>query len=310
MKAYRGGLLEELARLCGRPSEELTREAQQDSDARHRDRRDSESSARSVAGQRSRKPLRAAARWRPGKRSLPTRRVGCFRAIWGRPAARIVVAEELDYHVLVSDLSLEVISEVEAHPEKYPAYASSSRYRANIPAGSLAANVVGHLGIADKTSDRADQRTADDRLLPVGLLGIERQCEDQLRGHSGELVDLTDHGGHWKSSHRRREPTSGRELALTLDARAFSGLPRSNSTAHWFASVESRQAPTTQRAQSWFSMFAPALSWPPRPARASIPAYSLATTRPQLRTCCAIPLIRSSIARCEWRFRPARCSSS
>src|SRR5262249_61139231 len=47
----------------------------------------------------------------------------------------------------------------------------------------------------------------------------ERQFEETLRGRDGVLVDLTDHSGRWLSSYRRREPSGGRDVVLTLDAR-------------------------------------------------------------------------------------------
>jgi penicillin-binding protein 2 len=147
-----------------------------------------------------------------------------------RPPAPITVAEELDYHVLVEDVPLEVVAEIESHADRYPGVRIVERTRRIYPAGSLAAHVVGHLGRADarNTSIRetpargaADDATISDRAgtptAKVGRLGMERQFETTLRSIDGASVVVTDRGGRLLSTYRQREPTVGRDLILSLD---------------------------------------------------------------------------------------------
>ncbi len=101
------------------------------------------------------------------------------------------MAEELDYHVLVPDIPLEVIAEVESHPEQYPGVRIVEQSSRHYPRGTLAANVIGHLGMPEEpTASTEPDRTGlsnndpnagsrDKRITEklVGRLGLERQYE-------------------------------------------------------------------------------------------------------------------------------------
>ncbi len=63
-----------------------------------------------------------------------------------RPAARGPLAEELDDHVMVDDVSAAVAAEIENHPKQYPGVKIIRRLRRTYPAGTLAAHVLGYLG--------------------------------------------------------------------------------------------------------------------------------------------------------------------
>jgi len=137
------------------------------------------------------------------------------------PPARIIVAEELDHHVLATDISLDVVAEIETHPERYPGARIVMESRREYPLGSLAAHAVGHLGtptadeLADATGVDGDDYLARDRL---GRLGIEQALEPILRGRSGIAVEYTDRRGHVVSTAQRRRPTVGRDAVLTIDS--------------------------------------------------------------------------------------------
>ena len=81
-----------------------------------------------------------------------------------RPAPRIVVAEELDYHVLVSDVPLEVVAEIESRADQYPGVRIVEQSFREYPQGTLAAHVLGHLG------------PPEDNRRPVSA---RRRCERQ-----------------------------------------------------------------------------------------------------------------------------------
>jgi penicillin-binding protein 2 len=125
--------------------------------------------------------------------------------------APIVVAEELQHHVIAEDIPLEVVAEVESHPERYPGVRIEPRRRRLYPQGDLAANLVGHLGVADAG---AGERHPEDR---VGRLGLELAFDAVLYGRRGTLVEHWRRTGEVVASHRQQEPGLGRDVTLTLD---------------------------------------------------------------------------------------------
>jgi len=139
------------------------------------------------------------------------------RSLDERSPTRQTVAEELDYHVMAEDLPLEVVAEVQTHPQRYPGTRIVDHWQRSYPAGLLAAHVLGHLGRAreeDLEAGPGDACHVDDR---VGRTGLERQYEGLLRARRGEAVELTDRSGQVLSSYRRRKPRVGRDLMTTLE---------------------------------------------------------------------------------------------
>jgi len=150
-----------------------------------------------------------------------------------RPSAdeepeRITVGEELDYHVMVEDVSREVVAEIEADPRRYAGVKIVQTWRRTYPKGPLACHVLGHLGpggmptrsvgmVPDGDSDASDAIPPhpQDR---VGRMGVERQYEHLLRGRRGLVVEQIDRSGRVVSSWRESEPGVGRDVALTLDS--------------------------------------------------------------------------------------------
>jgi len=136
------------------------------------------------------------------------------------PPERIIVAEELDAHVMVEDVPLAVVAEIEAHPKRYPGMRIVEHQRRAYPAGALAAHVLGHLGAPDEselpTLGHQGIFHPEDRF---GRAGLERQYEPVLHGQRGVLVELIDHSGRVLEAHRQKEPGVGRDLVLTLDSR-------------------------------------------------------------------------------------------
>ncbi len=135
------------------------------------------------------------------------------------PPPRIVVAEELDYHVMADGAPPSAVAEIENHADRYPAAKIVPLLRRSYPAGALAAHVLGHLGrVGEK--ELAERTDEGPRYLPddwVGRLGTERQYEDQLRGRHGTEVRETDRSGRVLITYRSREPAAGRDITLCLD---------------------------------------------------------------------------------------------
>jgi penicillin-binding protein 2 len=210
---YRDGLIERLARLCGRPSEEVVAQGQ-NIQTRVRAIATAVNRSRLVAVQpNSITTTRDQEIWQTVLAQLP---LWLFASDEPRDPAKIIVAEELDYHVLVADVPLEVVAEIESRPQDYPGVRIVEQSRRQYPAGSSAANILGHLGHPDD-SRAHDQADGPSRL--VGRLATEGEFEPLLRGRNGRLVDLTDHSGRLLSTYRQTEPASGLDVVLTLDAR-------------------------------------------------------------------------------------------
>ncbi len=137
---------------------------------------------------------------------------------------RITVAEELDAHVICTDLSLQSVAEIETHSELYPGVKLQPVYRRVYPEGQLAAHVLGYLGAAGPNdiskqpvaaiADIADAYQPDDR---IGRAGLERQYESILRAHRGITIDRVDARGQTIETKTLRDPTPGRDLMLTVD---------------------------------------------------------------------------------------------
>jgi penicillin-binding protein 2 len=134
------------------------------------------------------------------------------------PAEWIPVAEELDYHVMAEEIALEVVAEVESHPDRYPATRIVHRRRRDYPFGRLAAHVLGHVGppsaleVAGQSLDSTPR--PDDR---VGQMGVERQYESLLRGTRGTAMRPKGTSGPAAATIWETEPGAGRDVVLSLD---------------------------------------------------------------------------------------------
>jgi len=134
--------------------------------------------------------------------------------------AKIVVAEELDYHVMVEDVPLEVVAEIEGHPHSYPGVKIVERIRRTYPQGRLASHVLGYVGAVTArdlaTGQAGEAYHPEDR---IGRVGVERQYESVLRPVRGVAVELTDRSRQRLATWHEAEPRAGRDLVLTIDSR-------------------------------------------------------------------------------------------
>ncbi len=86
------------------------------------------------------------------------------------PAPHIIVAEELQEHVVCTGLPLESVVEIETHPTQYPGVKLQPTYRRVYPEGPLAAHVLGYLGAVRPTKSpphRRNQPTAIQQMPPT-----------------------------------------------------------------------------------------------------------------------------------------------
>ncbi len=129
------------------------------------------------------------------------------------PPVRVVVAEEQAQHPLVEDVTLEIAAEIAAHADDYPGVRIVELARRQYPAGTLAAQVIGHVEAAGSVGRPRSPLAPP----PAGQMGIERRFEGLLCGTPGLEVERLDHRGKSLGVERQRAPQPGRDVTLTLD---------------------------------------------------------------------------------------------
>ena len=121
------------------------------------------------------------------------------------PASWAPVAEEQSDHVVFEELSLEAVTEIESHPDRYPGVHVRRSARRIYPQGDLASHAVGYVG----------RSRPEDEF--IGRAGVERRYDDLLRGRGGVCALQVDSHGNPINSTIAREPAAGHDLLLTLD---------------------------------------------------------------------------------------------
>ncbi|MBD3674579.1 MAG: hypothetical protein HUJ26_13740 [Planctomycetaceae bacterium] len=133
----------------------------------------------------------------------------------------LIIREELDYHLVLENLSFDVVAEIEANPEKYPGLHISYGTLRKYPRGELASHVIGHRSEPDESTVASDSEAnpldyhVDDRR---GISGIERSYDRLLRGLRGERKVIRDRQGEILSSEVIRKPRPGQDVVLTIDS--------------------------------------------------------------------------------------------
>ncbi|NLE40035.1 MAG: hypothetical protein GX621_18620 [Pirellulaceae bacterium] len=135
------------------------------------------------------------------------------------PPEPVVVREQVECHVMARDVPPSVVAEIEGRPHLYPGTRIERHTRRDYPAKTLAAHIVGYLGVADDVgrSDGGDEpyRPGD----RMGRDGLEARYESRLRGRSGQRIETFDRGGRMLASRWATPPRDGDDLVLTLDSR-------------------------------------------------------------------------------------------
>jgi penicillin-binding protein 2 len=150
--------------------------------------------------------------------SLASILAGLFAPPQQLPPAEITVAEQAAYHRVVDELSQEVAEKITATPAAYPGVKVVPYIRRHYPHSLLAANIIGHVG-SPSVAQATIVATRPDAEPPavVGLLGVERQFQDQLTGRPGSSRHLSDRRGELLATHVDRKPLTGHDVILTLD---------------------------------------------------------------------------------------------
>jgi penicillin-binding protein 2 len=135
----------------------------------------------------------------------------------------LVIREQQDYHLLFSNLPIEVAVAIEGHPEMFPGARIAVENRRVYPHGETAPHIVGYRTHIDEETltIRKEQFPEGDPLdyQPgdrIGRSGLEKQYERQLRGLRGVRKLWKNHRGEVVKSEIVREPRPGQDLILSL----------------------------------------------------------------------------------------------
>lgn len=133
------------------------------------------------------------------------------------------IPEQSDYHLLLDDVSSEVVAEIETHPDQFPGVHSGVTSRRVYPHGRVAPHWIGYRGEIGEdelkarrerfpNGDPLDYRPGDS----VGRSGIEQSYEHELRGVRGQRKIVRDRHGTIVRSEVVRPPKPGRDVVLNL----------------------------------------------------------------------------------------------
>lgn len=137
----------------------------------------------------------------------------------------IIIREELDYHLLIDELSVQNIAEVESHPADFPGTRIITKTSRVYPGGSLASHVIGvRRGIReDQIQKRKEELVAGDPLSYQsgdrhGHFGVEKTYNITLRGFPGSQKLLKNRRGEIIKTVAVRHSKSGNHLVLTINS--------------------------------------------------------------------------------------------
>ncbi len=139
----------------------------------------------------------------------------------------LVVLEELQHHVLLEDVSLELISLIESQPSRFPGTRIRTSTTREYPEHSLASHIIGIRTpwtvddeaaideVHDATTENPDSPGLGDR---VGRIGIEASYDRILRGHPGVRRIVRNADGDVIHEEMIADAVHGVDVVLSIDA--------------------------------------------------------------------------------------------
>lgn len=135
-----------------------------------------------------------------------------------------LITEELEYHTVIRDVSLEIKEEIEAHPQRYPYAKVLVQTRRTYPRGELASHLIGTRKPLSEEQfrerrkqypdgDPLDYRVGDS----YGTAGLEKMYDSHIKGVRGKRIYIKNRRGEIVETRVEREPQHGKDLVLTLD---------------------------------------------------------------------------------------------
>jgi penicillin-binding protein 2 len=135
----------------------------------------------------------------------------------------LLEAKGADSLPIKTRLSDEEVARFAANRYRFPGVEIKARLFRQYPHGELASHVLGYIGrINDRDLERIEAESLEANYKGsdhIGKTGLEQSYERQLHGATGYEQVEVDAGGRGVRTLSRSAPTSGNNLALTLDLR-------------------------------------------------------------------------------------------
>ncbi|WP_437230559.1 peptidoglycan D,D-transpeptidase FtsI family protein [Planctomicrobium sp. SH661] len=125
----------------------------------------------------------------------------------------IILKEELQDHLILKDVPLEVAAAIQSQPVRFPGVHVRSTSTRAYPFGDLAAHLI---GVRKSKSSETASKAVENR---VGESGVERFHTGRLEGTSGLIEHQKNVQGERVESHEVRAPRDGEDVTLTIDSR-------------------------------------------------------------------------------------------
>ena len=121
--------------------------------------------------------------------------------------------------VIEDGLSAVDVAPIEGRRLEFPELVVESEPQRFYPKGTLASHVLGYLQerTPEEIRARPDQKIRAGEM--VGRTGIERECDDILRGEDGSVFEVVDSLGRVRGEQARQFPVQGGEVVMTIDHR-------------------------------------------------------------------------------------------
>ena len=131
----------------------------------------------------------------------------------------VEVAEESEPHVILRAIDNDERNELALHQDRYPGLVLRPSKHRVYPFGEVACHLLGHLSKVN-AGDVKDDPNIDDELRRyqyndlAGQTGIEKYCEERLRGTRGQIERVSGSDDVVASV----DPVPGHDVKLTIDA--------------------------------------------------------------------------------------------
>ncbi|REK08247.1 MAG: hypothetical protein DWQ37_20595 [Planctomycetota bacterium] len=131
------------------------------------------------------------------------------------PPGELFIVEQDAYHRVFEDLPSEALAVIEDHPDAFPGVRIVEHSRRAYPQGTLAANLIGYVGMVSPSGENAEQPRPENAV--TGLLGAERLEDASLRGQDGLERQTRNRRGHLLAVDVVREQVGGGDVVLTIE---------------------------------------------------------------------------------------------
>lgn len=116
------------------------------------------------------------------------------------------------------DISRTSTALLEENSVEYPGVEVFSEVSRSYPQGSTASHILGYLGkISDSEKSQYTKQSGYQSWDMIGKDGIEKVCEDVLRGTAGQQKVQVNAAGNLVKTISKTEPEKGQDVTLTID---------------------------------------------------------------------------------------------